>query len=212
MSAGVVSGRPRNHVPSGMGAMRWCRARRACRARRFARGAGSWKSGGAEVGRIRRRGAGRPGIEQSQPGIGQALEKLVDSVTRGDPQSPLRWTCKSRAKLASALSSAGFKVSSTTVGRLLHEFGHRLQSVRKSIEGRRTRTATHSSSTSTPRPMSSFDAPSRSSVSTPRRWSWSGISRTRGASGNRRSHPRNPWSTTFTRMGQARRFPMASMT
>ena len=50
-------------------------------------------SGGAEVGRIRRAGAGRPGIEQSQPGIRQALERLVDPVTRGDPQSP----CGSRA-------------------------------------------------------------------------------------------------------------------
>ena len=93
------------------------------------------ESGGAEAGRIRRAGAGRPGIEQSQPGIKKALERLVDPLTRGDPQSPLRWTCKSRAKLAAALSSAGWKVSSTTVGRLLHELGYRLQSVRKSTEG-----------------------------------------------------------------------------
>ena len=56
-------------------------------------------------------------------------------MTRGDPQSPLRWTCKSRAKLAAALSNAGWKVSTTTVGRLLHELGYRLQSVRKSREG-----------------------------------------------------------------------------
>ena len=48
------------------------------------------ESGGAEKGRIRRAGAGRPGIEQSQPGVKQALEMLVDPVTRGDPQSPLR--------------------------------------------------------------------------------------------------------------------------
>ena len=98
---------------------------------------GHWEleSGGAERGRIRRADAGRPGIQQSQPGIKQALEKLVDPVTRGDPQSPLRWTCKSRAKLAAALSNAGWKVSTTTVGRLLHELGYRLQSVRKSREG-----------------------------------------------------------------------------
>ena len=93
------------------------------------------ESGGAEMGRIRRPGAGRPGIEQSQPGIKQALEKRVDPVTRGNPESPLRWTCKGRAKLAAALSKAGWKVSSTTVGRLLHELGYRLQSVRKSQEG-----------------------------------------------------------------------------
>ena len=93
------------------------------------------KSGSVERGRIRRPGAGRPSIEQSQPGIKQALEKLVDPLTRGDPESPLRWTCKSRAKLTAALSKAGWKVSSTTVGRLLHELGYSLQSVRKSLEG-----------------------------------------------------------------------------
>jgi len=85
--------------------------------------------------RIRRPGAGRPGIEQSQPGVMEALEKLVDPVTRGDPTSPLRWTCKSRAKLTAALNRDGWQVSSTTVGRMLHELGYRLQSVRKSREG-----------------------------------------------------------------------------
>ncbi len=79
------------------------------------------ESGSVERGRIRRPGAGRPGIEQSRPGIEQALEKLVDPLTRGDPesplQSPLRWTCKSRAKLAAALSQAGWQVSSTTASR-----------------------------------------------------------------------------------------------
>ena len=99
------------------------------------KGRGELESGGAARGRIRRAGAGRPGIKQSQPGIEQALEKLVDPLTRGDPQSPLRWTCKSRAKLAAALSKAGWQVSTTTVGRLLHELGYRLQSVRKSREG-----------------------------------------------------------------------------
>ena len=93
------------------------------------------ESGSVERGRIRRPGAGRPGIEQSQPGIKQALEKLVDPLTRGDPESALRWTCKSRAKLTAALSTMGWKVSSTTVGRLLHELGYSLQSVCKSREG-----------------------------------------------------------------------------
>ncbi len=93
------------------------------------------EAGILEPGRIRRPGAGRPELEQSQPGLMQALEKLVDPVTRGDPGSALRWTCKSRAKLAAALSKAGWKVSSTTVGRLLHDLGYSLQSVRKSREG-----------------------------------------------------------------------------
>jgi len=63
------------------------------------------------------------------------LEHLVDPLTRGDPTSPLRWTCKSRAKLAAALNKDRWRVSSTTVGRLLTELGYRLQSVRKTREG-----------------------------------------------------------------------------
>ena len=87
------------------------------------------------TGRIRRPGAGRPRIQQDQPGIQAALEALVDPLTRGDPTSPLRWTCKSRAKLAAALTEQGWRVSSTTVGRLLHRLGYRLQSPRKRQEG-----------------------------------------------------------------------------
>lgn len=85
--------------------------------------------------RIRRPGAGRPRLDQSQPGLKEALEDLVHPLTRGDPSSPLRWTCKSRAKLAAALTEQGWKVSSTTVGRLLHELGYSLQSVQKNREG-----------------------------------------------------------------------------
>jgi hypothetical protein len=85
--------------------------------------------------RIRRTGAGRPGIGVTQPGVTAALEALVEPLTRGDPMSPLRWTCKSRAKLTAALTTQGWDVSSTTVGRLLHTLGYRLQSVRKSREG-----------------------------------------------------------------------------
>ena len=86
-------------------------------------------------GRVRRPGAGRPKIHSTQPGLKEALERLVDPLTRGDPRSPLRWTCKSRAKLAAALTEQGWTISSTTVGRLLWELGYRLQSVRKRREG-----------------------------------------------------------------------------
>ncbi len=85
--------------------------------------------------RIRRPGAGRPEIGHSQPGVKEALEALVEPLTRGDPTSPLRWTCKSRAKLTATLTAQGWHVSSTTVGRLLHELGYRLQALRKSREG-----------------------------------------------------------------------------
>src|SRR6202022_152756 len=87
------------------------------------------------TGRIRRPGAGRPDIEQIQPGVTEALDLLVEPLTRGDPMSPLRWTCKSRAKLAAALTAHGWRVSSTTVGHLLHALGYRLQALRKTQEG-----------------------------------------------------------------------------
>lgn len=87
------------------------------------------------TGRIRRPGAGRPDIEQTQPGVIEALDLLVEPLTRGDPMSPLRWTCKSRAKLTAALTAQGWRVSSTTVGHLLHALGYRLQALRKTQEG-----------------------------------------------------------------------------
>jgi hypothetical protein len=92
-------------------------------------------AGGAPGGRLRRPGAGRPEIETAQPGLQAALEALVDPVTRGDPTSALRWTCKSKAKLAAALTAQGWRVSATTVGRLLHALGYRLQALQKTLEG-----------------------------------------------------------------------------
>ena len=86
-------------------------------------------------GRIRRPGAGRPGIEEKQPGVTVALEKLVEPLTRGDPMSALRWTCKSRANLTAELVKTGWKISSSKVGRLLNDLGYSLQSLRKSTEG-----------------------------------------------------------------------------
>ena len=86
-------------------------------------------------GRIRRPGAGRPDIEQIQPGLTEALVILIEPVTRGDPMSPLLWTCKSKAKLAGALTAQGWPVSASTVGRLLHGLGFRLHALQKAREG-----------------------------------------------------------------------------
>ena len=63
----------------------------------------------------------------TDPGLLQALDRLIDPDTRGDPDSPLRWTCKSTRELAQALTAAGHPVSDDTVGRLLREQGYRLQ-------------------------------------------------------------------------------------
>ena len=102
---------------------------------RIRRGRIELEQGIQVTGRQRRAGAGRPSLEVSQPGITDALEKMVEPLTRGDPMSPLRWTCKSKAILAAALTKQGWAISATTVGHVLHSLHYSLQSVRKSNEG-----------------------------------------------------------------------------
>lgn len=85
--------------------------------------------------RQRRPGAGRKSREDEQSGLVAALERLVEPESRGDPQSPLRWTCKSTRALASALQAYGFEVSHMTVAQLLKSSGFSLQSNRKTREG-----------------------------------------------------------------------------
>src|SRR2546427_6768433 len=85
--------------------------------------------------RIRRPGAGRPSLEERQPGLRDALERLVDPLTRGDPESPLRWTTKSKEKLSAALREQGYRMSATRVGLRLRAMGYSLRSVRKTREG-----------------------------------------------------------------------------
>jgi len=87
--------------------------------------------------RQRKPGAGRRSRESEQPGILKALNALVDPVSRGDPMSPLRWTCKSTRALARELKLQGFVVSSVKVGDLLKEQGYSLQSNRKTVEGKK---------------------------------------------------------------------------
>lgn len=87
-------------------------------------------------GRVRVAGAGRPSITRSAPGVVEALENLVEPVTRGDPESPLRWTNKSTTKLADELARRGFAVAAGTVGKLLKACGYRLQANAKVVEGR----------------------------------------------------------------------------
>ena len=87
------------------------------------------------AGRVRRPGGGRVPILEREPGLAEDLERLVDPVTRGDPQSPLRWTSKSAAKLAGALGGLGHRVSDRTVLRLLKAMGYSLQANQKTREG-----------------------------------------------------------------------------
>ena len=85
--------------------------------------------------RIRKAGAGRKSVIETDSGVMAALEKLVEPTTRGDPESPLRWTCKSLRTLADELSTNGHSVSYPKVGDLLRELGYSLQANRKMLEG-----------------------------------------------------------------------------
>jgi transposase len=84
----------------------------------------------------RKPGGGRHSRENEQPELLNALKKLVESTTRGDPMSPLRWTCKSIRTLAKELNNQEFIVSCTKVSQLLHSQGYSLQSNRKTVEGK----------------------------------------------------------------------------
>src|SRR6516165_12364111 len=85
--------------------------------------------------RRRRPGGGRASRTTEQPGLVTALQRLVEPGSRGDPQSPLRWTCKSTRRLARELTAQGHPVGPTTVRRLLKEAGYSLQANRKTREG-----------------------------------------------------------------------------
>jgi hypothetical protein len=85
--------------------------------------------------RVRRPGGGRPKATVADPGLLAALELLLDPVTRGDPESPLRWTCKSTRRLAEELTRQAHQVGPRTVATLLHQAGYSLQANRKTREG-----------------------------------------------------------------------------
>ena len=85
--------------------------------------------------RIRRAGGGRRPLTTSDPALLTALWALIEPTTRGDPESPLRWTCKSTTQLADALTQQRHPVSPRTVATLLKDAGYRLQANRKTREG-----------------------------------------------------------------------------
>jgi transposase len=85
--------------------------------------------------RIRRPGGGRKARPETDASLLEDLDHLLDPVTRGDPMSPLRWTCKSTTKLAEELRASGHRVSQATVWRLLDALGYSMQSNRKTREG-----------------------------------------------------------------------------
>ena len=84
---------------------------------------------------IRKPGGGRKRLADKDPSLRESLERLVDPMTRGDPESPLRWTCKSTRQLADAMAIQGHRVGRQKVSELLAELGYSLQANRKTREG-----------------------------------------------------------------------------
>ena len=111
--------------------------RRACGLSRkaIAKGIRELQSGSRPlVGRVRRPGAGRKSITQSDPRLVQTLEALIEDQTRGDPESALRWICKSTRAIARELGKQKHPVSHMKVAQLLHDLDYSLQSNRKTEE------------------------------------------------------------------------------
>ena len=85
--------------------------------------------------RVRRPGGGRKKAVEQDPTLARDLEKLIEPLTRGDPESPLRWTCKSVRRLSEELQRRGHATSHRMVAELLHEMGYSLQANTKTMEG-----------------------------------------------------------------------------
>ena len=113
------------------------RVRRACGLSRkaIAKGIREIADGYTMPGRIRRSGAGRKSIIMHDPKLLAALERLIEPETRGDPESPLRWICKSTRTLAAQLTRQKHPVSHEKVAQLLRDQNYSLQSNRKTEEG-----------------------------------------------------------------------------
>lgn len=100
------------------------------------RGLDDVRAGGAAgKGRVRREGAGRPRAMERDETLQRDLEALIEPTSRGDPESPLRWTTKSVRRLAAELQGSGHVVSHQTVSEMLHTLGYSLQANRKVLEG-----------------------------------------------------------------------------
>ena len=113
------------------------RVSRACGLSRLtiAKGIRELASAPLAPGRVRRPGAGRPKLIVQDPALPRRLEALVEPLARGDPESPLRWTCKSTRALAATLAAQRHPVSHAKVAQLLQDLGYSLQGNRKTEEG-----------------------------------------------------------------------------
>lgn len=88
-----------------------------------------------KLGQVRKAGGGRKKVVEKNPKLKEDLQRLIESTTRGDPESPLRWTCKSLRTLAEELKIQGYKVSYPVIGKLLRQLDYSLQGNVKTLEG-----------------------------------------------------------------------------
>lgn len=120
----------------GRGGVAWVAAATGMAVSTVRKGRDEVRAGGPDlVGRERRAGGGRPRREKQDPGLMPHLERLVSPTTRGDPESPLRWTCKSVRVLSRELTKAKHPVGPSKVGELLRAAGYSLQANAKTKEG-----------------------------------------------------------------------------
>ena len=116
------------------------------------RGLADLQVGAGELGEgVRRAGGGSKPATDTQPGLLQALDDLVQSAIRGDPEAPLRWVSRSQRHLSAALAEQGFTAGQKLVGRLLHRWASACRRTARRARAPATPTAMPSSSTSTPR-------------------------------------------------------------
>ena len=86
-------------------------------------------------GRIHKPGAGRPTLESKYPHLMSDFKNIIEETTRGDPETPRLWTCKSTTNIANELQNIGYSIGRETVGKLLHQSGYSLQANKKTEEG-----------------------------------------------------------------------------
>ena len=173
--------------------LRWSRERLDSRGRVISQGIKELQEGTrVGEGRVRRKGGGRKSNVSKDPGLSEDLERLVEPVTRGDPESPLRWTSKSVRKLAKELQHLGHQVSHELVSELLHGLGYSLQGNRKTRDRLSfTQIATPSLNSSTrQRATVHSNAGQPAGPGTRKRRKRSEISRTAGRSGSPRESPK----------------------
>ena len=102
----------------------------------IARGIREFETGDEDVSRVRKKGSGRKNLTRKFPQLEHCIEAIIEPDTRGDPESPLRWTCKSVRNISDYLGEQGYSVSRQTVARILHKMEFSLQGNRKTKEGK----------------------------------------------------------------------------